>query len=242
MKKLTALLLTTVLLAGALSVGTQASQTSQPAVPVTVGNIITTTGEGNIYVKPDIAIVNCGVTTEDKDPKKALDDNNTSMRKVIDTIKSLGIADKDIRTTNYSIYPNYDYNSNTRKLNGYRVENSITVTLRDITQVGTVIGKAVEAGANIGNGVNFSISDTSKFYDEAMTAAVKNATEKANTLAAAIGKKVSAVVEIVEGNRSGQYYQTKQMSAAADMIYNSAVPIQTGELTVSAYVTVTFRY
>jgi len=130
-------------------------------------NTITVNGEGTVKVKPDMAYVNIGCGHHQQTAEDAQRKNSDVMNKVIQALKGMGIAEDDIKTTNYSIYPeqNYDEKTNQSIITGYHVSNMIEVTVRDINNVGNVIDRAGKAGANRMYNVRFTISDDSAFIN-----------------------------------------------------------------------------
>lgn len=120
---------------------------------------ISVTGKGAIKVSPDMAYVTLGVQTQDKNANKAQKENSKLMNKVIEEIKSLGISEKDIKTSNFNIRPEYIHDKEDdggRKINKYSVSHNIEIIIRDIDKVGNVIDKAVENGVNMSNSIRFS--------------------------------------------------------------------------------------
>lgn len=205
-------------------------------------NVITVRGEGTIKVKPDIAYITMGVRTENKDAKIAQTNNAEKMDSVIAALKNMGIEEKDIQTSNYSIYPQYDYESkNGEKIIGYTVNNSVKITVRDILKVGSVFDIGIEQGANVSNGIQFSVSNTEKYYHEALKQAVNNAKGKADALAGAIGVTITNPITVVEQSSGGSFIGY----GAADMLQSaksSRTPIEAGELDIYAAVEVSYKY
>jgi len=204
---------------------------------------ISVSGAGSVNVNPDVAYVALGVTTKNADPKVALDENNQLIASVIDAVKGLGIVEKDIRTTDFNMYPdyNYAYEKGENQVTGYTVYNNVSVVVRDVSIVGEVLGTAANAGANISGGVQFGLLDNSSAYNEALVLAIQNASGKADAVAGALGKTVSSPSLVTESvNYYSAYSATAQnlaMEAAA-----GDVPIQTGKLTVTANVQMTYKY
>lgn len=202
---------------------------------------IVVSGQGTASAKPDIAVASIGVEITAPNLSDATSQNTTKMNAVLDKIKSLGVADKDIQTVNYSVTPIQAQNrpdSNTPPaITGYRVSNQVRVTIRKIDDLGKVLDQAIAAGANRVYGVSFSVDDPSTFQQQARAAAIKDAQDKAGQLAKNAGLQLGPVLSISEGS-SGP----RPMLAAADA-YNmaeAAVPIQTGELQIA--VTVQMRF
>ena len=206
---------------------------------------ISANGEGKVFVKPDIAYITIGVQTEASDAKVAQKDNAAKMDKVVKAVKTAGIEDKDVQTQQYSISPKYQYNEKPYRQDvvGYTVNNSIKITIRDISKVGDVLDKCVDSGANVTNSIQFSVTDQSKFYNEALKMAVSNAKGKAEAMASVYDIKLGAPSAISENSSGGVVYQrmenAKMMSASAD---SASTPIAAGDMEISANVSLTYKY
>ncbi len=163
----------------ALASGTRSTSSIAQAAPA-ADRSITVVGVGKATGKPDVAHVTVGVETQASSLQQAVDDNKTKMTSLLDTLKKLGLADKDIQTSNYSIYteratpPTSGANVAVDQLI-YHVTNQVDVTVRDVSQVGNVLDKAVAAGANNVYGVSFSVADTTQLESDARSKAVDNA-------------------------------------------------------------------
>ena len=237
-RKLTALFLTGIMILTAT--GSMALSAAEPAQGAgTIG----VTGTGSVKVKPDIAYVNVGVQTENTDAKAAQADNNTKIQAVVAKMKELGIADTDIKTNGYSMYPRYDYSNpaSAGKITGYTVHNSVSLTLRDINKVGETVDAAVAAGANMNNSIQFSVADTTAYYTQALTLAIANAKSKGTVIASAIGKTIGTPLSISE---NGGYYAPIAYAEAAMGMKDAgaSMPVQTGELEITATVSVVYAY
>lgn len=205
---------------------------------------ITVTGTSAVKVKPDIAYVNLGVMTESKEATDAQSANSERMTAVIAAIKAMGIADADIKTSNYNIYPKYDYSNNKNTIIGYQVSNSVNVTVRKLDDVGGIVDAAIDAGANTANGITFSISDSSPYYAEALKLAIAQAKSKAKSIASAIGVTVDTPIEIIEqgGTYAPVAYAENAKMMAGGVARDAAMPVSPGELEVTAYITAIFAY
>ena len=161
---------------------------------------LSVSGSGKAYLTPDIAYVNIGVHTEGKNAAEAVSTNNGQSQKVINALKSQDIAEKDIQTTNFSIYPQQQYDSQGKPTGEiiYQVDNSVVVTVRNIDKVGQVLDAAVRAGANSINSVEFEVAEKTQALSEARKAAVKDAKSKAEELASAAGITLGEVQTISE--------------------------------------------
>jgi len=220
-----------------------ADNTATGTTAAPVGKI-TVSGQGSVMVKPDIAYIDLGVNTEHADAKTAQANNSAQQTLVINAIKSLGIAEADIKTSGYSMYPKYEYSTNgTSRIVGYTVHNTVTVTVRNIDKVGETIDAAIGAGANIASGIRFSLSDSNAYYAQALKQAIANAKSKSGAIAQALGVAVGNPIEIIENGGSYMpviYAEADMMKGNAMM--DTAMPVQTGELEVTATITAVFAY
>jgi len=202
-------------------------------------------GTATINAEPDMATVTTGVVTDADTARAALDDNNNAMAALLDLIKSAGVADKDMQTSDFSVQPQYVYSDKTDangyrlppKLAGYQVSNNLTVRLRDLANLGTVLDKMVSAGSNTIGGVSFAVSDSSKLVDDARRAAMKDAIAKANLYADAAGVCLDRIVSISE---NGGYAPQPKLMRSMDLVAEAApsVPVATGEIGYSMTVNV----
>ncbi|HEX6290415.1 MAG TPA: SIMPL domain-containing protein [Herpetosiphonaceae bacterium] len=200
---------------------------------------ITVVGKGEAKATPDKASVQLGVQTEAETARQALTDNNGKMQALIDKLKELGVAEKDIQTSNISIYPRYDDKG--RDVLGYQVSNTVTVTIRNISQTGELLDKVVDAGANSVMGIAFTIDQPSAVEQQARDAAIKDARARAEAMAQATSANLGQVLSITEniGATPPPVYPMAERSAmAADA---AAVPIQSGEQTINAQVQITYE-
>lgn len=194
-------------------------------------------GSGKAVLTPDIAYVNIGVRVEDSNAAKAVSANNEQAATVIAAISQLGVDEKDIRTTNFSIYPQQEYDPQgkpTGKIT-YIVENSVHVTVRDLDTIGELLDAAVQSGANMINGIQFDVADKTMALSTARQAAVAAAKAKAEELADAADVSLGDVQTITE--RSDSYPVPMYERAAVSMVAESAVPISPGqmELTIEVH-------
>ena len=147
---------------------------------------------------PDMALIRIGVTSQGKNARAASDANAREMTVVL-TIKETGVADKDIQTTSLSLQPQYDPNkTGAARLIGFAANNQVTVKIRDIGQLPTILDRAISAGANEMSGIEFVVSEQSKLLDKARTEAIEDARRKAELYATAAGMKVGRVMSISE--------------------------------------------
>lgn len=164
---------------------------------------ITISGEGRVTAIPDIATTSIGVQTERKTVAAAQEDNTEKMNAIIERLKELGIEEEDIKTTNYNVYPVYDYNRGTRTDRGFNVDQRVTVKIRDLDKTGEVLAAATELGANQVSGLNFTIDEPEELRQEARLEALAAAKEKAEALTGAAGVKLGGIVGFSEGSGGG---------------------------------------
>lgn len=232
--KFAAVLLALVFLApGASMAG--AAATEEPR------RIIVVSGEGQITATPDQARLSAGVLTQEQSAAAALDANTLAMNNVFAAVKRLGIPDNNIRTSNFTLTPQYPpfrpENPEARTIVGYQVSNQVTVIVNDIAKVGATLDALIRNGANQSYGVVFEIADEKPLAERARRAAVADAIAKARTLAEAAGVTLGPLLTIQEGGYEGvRPLEFARTSAALA----SPPPVAAGEQTVTVAVTVTY--
>ena len=223
------------------------AQGAQAAATTTAPSGISVVGQGKVTAKPDVAYVTVGVQTMAPTAKEAMDQNNTTMAAIVAALKDLGIAAKDMQTGSINLYPQMQQpkpdGSGANEISGYSANNSLNVTVNDLTKVGAVLDTAVAAGANTVGGIRFDVKDPSALEDQALQAAVKDAQSTANLVAGGLGLKVSGVqnVTVNSTNVPGPIYYDVAASAPKGM-GGASVPVEAGELTFTASVNVTFGF
>jgi uncharacterized protein YggE len=204
---------------------------------------VTVMGEGEVSGSPDTAHVNIGVETEDEQAEDAMEENNIRATEIISSLKEIGVEDKDIQTSNFSIHSIHDDKG--RKVTGYRVNNIVSVTIRDLEKAGELLDEVVKVGANNIHGMSFSVEDPSELLEEARAKAMENAKEKASQLAEGGDTEVGKVLSITEGGGSQVVFDRMDyglgMGGAAMESAAPRAPVQPGEQTFTAQVQVTFE-
>jgi uncharacterized protein YggE len=206
---------------------------------------INVSGDGKVTVAPDLAYLSIGVLTENTSAAQAEKANSVSMNNVIDSIKKLGINADDIKTTNYSINPVYDYDKTTGSsiIKGYTVLHSLTVTIRDISKVGQVIDAAVKSGANVSNDIVFGVSDYEKYYNMALINAVSNAVGKAQATSKYFNIPLTTPVKITENSSGVPTPYPVTMGGKFEASDSSAsTSIQVGTYEIKANVSLVYQY
>ena len=215
--------------------GTAVAQTPEPE-----SRTINVNGSAQVSLAPDIAYISVGVTTVDADAAAAVTQNNSQSTSVINALISSGIAERDILTTNFSIYttPVYPLEAQPAEPT-FTVVNTVYVTLRDLDKIGEVLGAVVEAGSNQITGIQFDVADKTAALAEARKLAVENSRLMAEELAAAAGVSLGPVKSI---NYYGSnypvavQYEREMPAMAADL-----VPISTGQLSITVDVNVVYE-
>jgi len=202
---------------------------------------ISVTGAGTAYGKPDVAVAQIGVQTRDENPSTAVSDNTDKMNAVITALKALGIEEKDIQTSNFSVYAQQNYDTNGVPTDyTYVADNTVTVTIRDLSKVGDALGKAVSVGANSIYGVSFSVSDQSALEAEARDKAMADAKARAEQLAAAAGVALDAPLNISEYTSGPAPYYDVRAVAQELGGGGGPAPVSTGQIQMTLQVSVTY--
>jgi uncharacterized protein YggE len=206
------------------------AQTALPAM-------ISVTGEATLSVPPDLAQVDGGVTSEAKTAREASDANNAAMGKVLLALKGAGIDEKDFQTSRLSLQPQSAPNrtSGPPVIVSYRASNRVTIRLRDVTKVASVIDTLVGAGANDIGGINFMVSQSSKLLDQAREQAIADARRKAEIYAKAAGVTLGAPISISEEGSPAPIQFRKMVAPMA-----AATPVAQGEETLGVTVSVSW--
>lgn len=206
---------------------------------------ITVSGEGTASIAPDMAIVNLSVTRMAETAQAALAQNNEAVRSVLDALKANGVADRDIQTGDFSIFPRYSdrqptpQNTNQQPvIIGYQVTNSLTVRVRELSKLGGLIDQSVKLGVNQGGQITFTNHEPKAAYQNARRKAVEDAMEKAKTLAEAAGVTLGLVATISETKL--QPVAPAPMMRMAMAKEADSVPVAGGETTYT--VTVEMRF
>lgn len=177
-------------------------------IPFTVNSIttaksslFTVSGTGKASAVPDTAMVSFGVTKTALTVEAAQNQVNQIANTINGELKTLGIADKDIQTTNYNVSPNYDYSNGKQTTNGYIVSENIEVKIKPIEKANKAIDIATAAGANQVGGLTFVLNDDAKkkLQQQATQEAIKNAKAQAQMLADAAGIRLGKIADIQTG-------------------------------------------
>lgn len=199
-------------------------------------------GTGKITAIPDIATISLGIQISKPTVKSAKDEVNRITNQAVDTLKKLGLAEKDIKTENYSIYPEYDYSAGRSRISGYRVSSNLEVTVRDLEKVNDVIDQTANLGINTLGNISLKVNDDQlkKLQQQAREEAVKEAKTKAENLAQAAGMKLGRIINVSES----EPYSPRPVFLAADaktMQAGESTDIQVGSTDISLTVILTYE-
>ncbi|WP_180966724.1 SIMPL domain-containing protein [Cohaesibacter celericrescens] len=200
----------------------------------TKGGSISVVGMGIVEMAPDMAIVSAGVQSRSETAQAALAANNASMKALFDELEKAGIEKKDIQTANFNINPEIVYpktNKQAPQIVGYIVNNQVSVNIRKLENVGSVLTALVDAGSNNMSGLQFDVSNKTELLAQARKAAIADARQKAQLYATELGVKIKRLTSLSE---SGGYRPQPMMMRAAKMEMMSAdVPVAEGSMQIS---------
>lgn len=205
------------------------------------GTLLSVSADGKSEARPDMATINLGVTTEGQTAQAALAENARRMSALTQALRRAGIAERDIQTSNVSVYPQQQYRENQPPLiTGYQANNTVTAKIRRIDNTGRVIDAAVGAGGNTVNGVYFSHADPDAQLDVARRDAIAEARRRAELYANALGMRVHRIVAVQEGGGFAPPIPIAiERMAAQDA--RAPTPIAPGEIETRVNVNVTFE-
>ena len=201
---------------------------------------ILVSGEGRVEVAPDLAVITLGVSKEAKEAGEAMALVSEDMFAVVQELRAVGIADKDLQTQQISLQPVWSnggsYNSSgERRITGFLAANTVNLRVRDLDQLGEVLDRVLRAGANQFQGLRFDVADHALLQDQMRASAVADARHKAEQLAAAAGVTLGPVRTITDQDHGGG-----RPMMAMEMSRSGAMPIEAGELSFSHNVQVVF--
>jgi uncharacterized protein len=199
-------------------------------------------GTGIVKASPDMARIVLGYVNEEKDAKSSQANNAKVSNEIIRVLKGLGIDDKDLQTVDFSITPVYTYEPNKDPyIRGYQTSNMLSVAVRDLGKIGTVIDVSASAGANRFQNISFDIADRETIKFQAIEEAMRDARKKAETALKPEGEKILQIVTIsVDGGwaQTTPTYRNDMKEGVAP----SAPTIQPGELSITITVQVTYSF
>ncbi len=202
---------------------------------------INVSGEGRVAMTPDVAVLNLGVNMRDPQLATAQSNATAAMDAVRAALLNAGVAERDIQTSQYSVWVEQDYNQPNQPVIGYNVTQTVTAKVRQIDAAGDVIQVAVDAGANQINGIWFTLEDTSDAVRQARELAVADAQARAEHLASLSNATLGPVQTISEGYSTPGMPVPYQASGAAYAEKAAAAPsIDPGTMEVIVSVSVSY--
>jgi uncharacterized protein YggE len=201
---------------------------------------INVTGNAQVVLAPDIAYITVGVHSEAKSATEAVAGNNSQTQAVIDAIKGQGVDAKDIQTTNFSVYQQEKFTPTGESLGTFfMTDNSVYVTMRDITKIGNILDASISAGANSIYGISFDVQDKEAALANGRDQAMADAKAQAEALVKAAGATLGDVQSIsyYSNSPSPIYYDNKVAGAGGG---GASVPISSGQLTLTVSVSVVY--
>ncbi|MDP3994114.1 MAG: SIMPL domain-containing protein [Candidatus Doudnabacteria bacterium] len=218
------------------------------SVDISKTRSITMSAEGKVTAKTDRASLSFSVVTQGKDAGKVQEDNDSKMKIVIDFLKSKGIADEDIKTSGYNLYPQYDYgypvSGETRPptISGYNLTQTVSVKVSKLEDVSSMVGGLTSKGINQIDNVSYYIDDPDALKAQAREQAINKAKQKAQDLASNLGVKLGKVINFNEGN----VYLPMPYELSAPDVYGRGAgggtsPVQPGSQDVTVNVSITFE-
>lgn len=208
-------------------------------------DLFTVSGEGEVAAVPDTAQVMLGVTASSPTVEAAKTQVNTKTNDIIASLKELGIEERFIKTTNYSINPNYDYSSgDTGTITGYNVSQNLEVEVKPIETANKAVEVATEKGANMIGGITFVLNDEDReaLEKEARKEAIEKAKTKAADIASAAGIKLGRIVSVSEsGMPQPVMFDLQRSSENAMGSAGDQVDLQPGESSVRITVSLSYE-
>ncbi len=221
---------------------------------------ISVTGEGSSYSIPDMASLSFSIKAEAKDQKKAADEVNVSMKKMIDALKVAGLSEKDIKTNSYNLYPQYDWTQQVcpkaeafiavpctpgkQVLRGYEVNQQVEISIKgkeNFDNVANFVDVVTKNGATDIGQLQFTVEKPEKIQEEAREIAIKQAKLKAEKLAEQLGVELTRIVGFYEGGYSPEYNGRSAIMNKMDMAAGAAPTIPVGQNQYKANVTITYE-
>jgi hypothetical protein len=223
--------------AGGMVAAAPARAQAPPSMP---SARIIVTGEGSVTAPPDSAEISSGVTTRAKTAKEATDANSKALAALNTALQNAGIAPGDIQTSRFSLAPVYGapQANNPPPLVGYAVSNELSIRIRQLSAVGTMLDALIASGATDAGSVQFLHSDLSKVLDQARQGAMADAKRKAELYAQAAGLKLGSVAWVTE---EPAYVPPMPMLGARAAVASAPVSIAPGEDTLRVQITVGFE-
>jgi len=218
-------------------------QVSVSTKSVTQPSPFSTTGEGIVYTTPDTVSATLGISTNAETVVKAQTVANQTINDIKAGLKQLGVDEKDIKTTNYNIYPNYDYSARTPNITGYNVNISLKVVSEDLSKINDIVDTATRLGANEVRNISFEVKDRQAAIDEATKIAIKDAKEKAQKIARESGISLGKLINVYVSEtpnyvNKGLFYD---MASSAGTGGGGGTEIEPGQTEITVIATLSYE-
>jgi len=209
-------------------------------------NTMSFSGKGEVSAIPDIASFTFSVKEEGKDSKDAQNFSAKKINEAISYLKKQGIEEKDIKTSNYNVYPRYEWDTDEGKrskriLVGYVASQSISVKIRDIKKAGDVLSGLGGIGVNNLSGLSFSVDNKDELKREARKLAIEDAKNKAKELSKDLGVNLLKIVSFNEQNGYRSFYAQEKMMDNEASFASESPEIPVGENKITSNITITYQ-
>ncbi len=238
MKKVIAIVTASLIMVVALAACSQTPTTITTAPAI---RTISANGNGKVYIVPDVAYIYVGVRVDADEVSDALNQNNLQAQAISEAVQALGVEAVDIQTASFNVYPMSDYDMEGKISRKYFVvENTVYITVRDLSKLGVLLDSVVRSGANTINSITFDILDKDKAMAEARDLAIAKAKTEAEAIAKAAGVKLGDLqsVGVYTSNGGMAIYDAKGGGSAQAM---SQVPVAAGQVVITADANVTYE-
>ena len=226
------------IVSGCASVPAPASAQDAPREPLRTLDV---SARASVTRAPDMAVIQLAVETHAGTAQEATRGNAEAMSAVVSRLRELGIPPSDIQTESITLNPRYERGPNREApvIAGYQAVNRVSARIDDVSAVGRVVDRAIEAGANRVQGIRFQLSDPESAYHEALERAVAKARREAEVLARAMGVNLGDPIRV----STGGVHVPVQQGPMPEMMRAQAAdtPVEPGELEVGASVHITYR-
>ncbi len=206
-------------------------------------NTISVSETGEVYAKPDLALVELSVITEKASVSEAMSENTELMNNVIDVVKEEGVEEKDLKTVSFNLYPRYDYldsyiypPSGKRVLTSYEIRQTLEVKIRDLNKIGQIIQSATETGANQVGHLQLTIDNEEELKSKARENAIEKAKAKAEKMAEQLAVDLGDIVSFTESSYAPIFYMER-----AEGMGGGSPDIEMGENKVEVTVNITYQ-
>ena len=229
--------------------GKTAPSTTPEASTYNNRHTITVSSSEHIHVTPDIAQIVYSVRTQKSTAAGCQSENNAAVSQVIELLKSLGVKEVSIQTSDYCMHPVYNYSQNTARITGYEATTSLTVSDLPIENLDSILTESVSTGINTIQSITYQSSTYDAGYQDALIKASESAYQKAGILAAASGATLGKVISLEETSGYSQARYTdyaragmiNSLSAAKEEALSDSASIMPGEISVEAGLIVTYE-